>query len=160
MCSGCRNQEPTWVARHDEEEPVAAVVGGARHGGIAGAEDLVEHAAFGVADQVAAVLVGQQVAAVLVGEHAARVVDAVQGVEEGLQCRAPAGFVSGARLFQLEAHQARDRGALVAIVFVDVEGGDERRPHHRDRQREPEPEQDFGEKGVHSAAASSGVRQN
>ena len=41
-CSGSRNQDPTRTARHDVEEPVAAVVGGARHGGIARAEELVE----------------------------------------------------------------------------------------------------------------------
>ena len=147
-------------ARHDEEEPVAAVVGIAGHGGIAGAEDLVEHPALRAADQVGAVFIGKQVAAVFVGEDAAGVIDAMQGIQEALQCGAPADFVSAGGLLQLEAHQPGDRRPFVAVVLIHVEGGDEGRSDYRDGQREPEPEQDFGEEGVHSATASSGVRQN
>src|ERR1039458_2505012 len=147
-------------ARHDEEEPEPAVIAGAGDGGIAGAEDLVEDAALGVADEVGAVFVGEQVAAVFVGQDAAGVIDAMQGIEEGLESGAAADLVGAGGFFQLEADQAGDGGALVAIVFIDVERGDEGRADYRDSQGEPEPQQDFGEEGVHSAAASSGVRQN
>ncbi len=49
-----RLQEPgaNMGARHDEEEPEAAVIGLAGDRGIAGAEYLVEHPALRVADQV------------------------------------------------------------------------------------------------------------
>src|ERR1019366_3871947 len=147
-------------ARHDEEEREAAVIGRAGDGGIAAPEHLVEHAAPRAQDQVGPVFVGEQVAAVFVGEDAAGVIDAMQRIEEALQCRAPADLVGAGGFFQLEAHQPRHRRMLVAIVLVHVQGGDEGRSDHRDGQGEPEPEQDLGEERVHSAAASSGVRQN
>src|ERR1035441_5010106 len=114
----------------------------------------------GVADEVGAVFVGEQVAAVFVGQDAAGVIDAMQGIEEGLEGGAAANRAGPGGVLQLEADEARHRGALVAIVFIHVEGGDEGRADYRDGQREPEPQQDFGEEGVHSATASSGVRQN
>ncbi|MCX6630632.1 MAG: hypothetical protein NTW28_23700 [Candidatus Solibacter sp.] len=158
----CRLKEPgaDIGARHDEEEPVAAVIGDAGDGGIAGAEYLVEHAPLGVADQVGAVFISEQVAAVFVGEDAAGVIDAMQGIEEALERGAPAGLVCAGGFLQLEADQPGDRRAFVAIVFIHVEGGDEGRPDHRDGEGEPEPKEDFGEEGVHSATVSSGVRQN
>ena len=91
-------------ARHDEEEPVAAVIGGARDGGIAGAENLVEHAALRVADQVGAVFIGEQVAAVFVGEDAAGVVDPMQGIEES--SAAPGGRRSRKRWWPLPVGSA------------------------------------------------------
>ena len=54
-----------------------------------------------------------------------RVVDAVESIEEGLQAGTSAGFVSGARLFQLKASPGARRGAFVAIVLIHVERGDE-----------------------------------
>ena len=107
-------------ARHDEEEPEAAVIGRACDGGIAGPEDLIEHAAVRAKDQVRPVFVSEQVAAIFVGEDAAGVIDAMQRIEEALQRRAPAGLVGAGSLFQFEAHQPRHRRALVAIVFIHV----------------------------------------
>src|ERR1035438_3375839 len=85
-------------ARHDEEEPEAAVIAGACDGGIAAPEDLVEHAAPCAKDQVRPVFVGEQVAAVFVGQHAAGVIDAMQPGDEALQRRAPADLVGAGGL--------------------------------------------------------------
>ena len=70
----------------------------------------------------------------------------MQGIQERLQCRAPPDFVSAGGFFQLKAHQPGNRRPFVAVILVHVQGGDKRRADYRNRQPEPEPEQNFGEK--------------
>ena len=147
-------------AGHLENEAVAPVFGSARHGGAGHSEEGKHPAAAGTADQGGLVLVGQQIASGLVGEDPGGVVNALEGIEEGLQTGPAAGFVSRARLLQFEGEQMGGGRFQVGCVAPRALPGDERRAHQRNRQRTPEPQQDLGKQRVHSPVASSGVRLN
>jgi hypothetical protein len=137
---------------HDEEEPVAAIVGGAGNLRTGIAQQVDNRMAVGAADQGGTILAGQQVAAVLIGENSLFVINPSQRVHKGLQRGPAAAFVSHASLFELKRDQTR--------IAVGVERRQECRAHQRNRQRAPKPQQDPGEQRIHSATASWGERVN
>ena len=152
---GSQEPVPHPAARHFVEEPVAAIVGHARHGVAGDANGRKSGAAHGERHQVRAVAVGQQIAAVIVGEDAVRAVDFLQCVHESLQGRTAAVLVGGARFFQLEPHQPGHRSLVARRVAADVQSRNECRAYADDGQRTPEPKQDLGEEGIHGQAISN-----